>query len=166
MPVVYRLHPLHVLMWLNCTCLTSMQVRVVKLWSAYSYSSAWVECFNVSHTIDAIMAEERKGYVLYRALVANSNGLHVRQLCSLGRLKWRLISPELLMFILRRRRLRLVEVFWLEYDEHWTSTFFDLTRIQRYAHCTVCALWEYAVFSDPVTNKMGFLMSGLIHIWS
>ncbi len=39
MPVVYRPHPLHVLMWLDCACSTSMQVRIAKSWSTYSYSS-------------------------------------------------------------------------------------------------------------------------------
>ena len=35
--------PYHVLTWLNCTCSTSMHVRVAKSWSAYSYiySSEW-----------------------------------------------------------------------------------------------------------------------------
>ena len=43
MPVVYRPHPLHVLIWLDWACSTSMQVRVAKSWSAYSYvySSDW-----------------------------------------------------------------------------------------------------------------------------
>ena len=32
-----RPYPFHVLTWFDCTCSTSMQVRVAKSWSAYSY---------------------------------------------------------------------------------------------------------------------------------
>ena len=48
MPVVYRLHPLHVLMWLDCACSATMQVRVAKSWSAYIQLQLRVECFNAS----------------------------------------------------------------------------------------------------------------------
>ena len=47
LPVVYRPHPLHMLTWLNCPCLTSMQVRISKSWSEFCTSwSASMLCYN------------------------------------------------------------------------------------------------------------------------
>ena len=49
LPVVYRPHPLHVLMWLNCpcSCSTSTQVRIAKSWSEFCTSwSASMLCYN------------------------------------------------------------------------------------------------------------------------
>ena len=60
-------YPLHVLMWLDCACSTSMQVRVAKSWSAYmprSYSSGSEWSASKLATLYTTVVEERVEYVL------------------------------------------------------------------------------------------------------
>ena len=60
-------HSMYDVTRLDCACSTSVQVRVAKSWSAYSYTSE--RSASILAIYFATMAVERAGYVLWRALV-------------------------------------------------------------------------------------------------